>query len=105
MQRVLRRAVHRTPGQADPGPDGLDVDHGSGTFLAHLRKHQCGKFDGSPNVHSEHTLGEVKGGLRYTSVQSDARIIDEDVNGSELRSRGRDSLAAGRVIGHVPDGP
>src|SRR5260370_13214609 len=83
VQRVLRRAVHRGPRQAYPRANRFDVDYSPGTPLAHLRKHQAGKRNGSPKVDVEHTTGALEGTLRRGGEQSATGMVDQNVDPAE----------------------
>src|SRR6266851_4854046 len=95
---LLGIAVARLLRVGQAGGDGVDADRGGRDVddrarLArrdHRARHRLGAEEAALEVHAEHVIPLRLGQLEELGAREDARVVDEDVGGAQLRGRRRE---------------
>src|SRR6185369_827450 len=79
-----------------------DIDNAAPAPVTHAGKGGLGHVEATAQVDPHHLVPVVEAHLGEHAVAGDARIVDDDVNGTKIGRDPRTSFDASVVIAHVP---
>ena len=98
---MLRRCIEGIIRGRDQALDGAHIDNPALPLTTHCRQHGVCHAQDAEQVHVEQSLGLRDRGFLRAAEQTNAGIVDKEVDAPSLDKHFIDKFCHGRVIGHV----